>query len=337
MLFCHRKDVWPRRGVNHVWRSLRERAGPRARFGVSALVEVLYSHKNANTPERIVTQRLLSHHILTITQVMESDMALAPVARMALDQVQRHPRADLNFLFPIHPVMENNTTVHIDPEPCNDGVSNSVAITTPSDSHDIQFPRSQATPEAAPLHSSLPPCSAAQSIGHRTPFIHGNGDDQRTPLASNKAAIHCAKRQKTQDVPGAQPRRDIPSEAEPEDQLRHHPQQFVGNFGQAQNHGTEDTSPIRLFCNHEDCFQKEFQTMSKLLQHIWKHSKGKQRECTCTSKAPASLKMFNRHREEFKCGRLDPQRTPDDIGGMKLYGYFKSEKEYTFDTVSELK
>lgn len=41
-------------------------------------------------------------------------MALAPIARMALNQIQRHQRADMNLLFPIHPVMENNTIVHLE-------------------------------------------------------------------------------------------------------------------------------------------------------------------------------------------------------------------------------
>lgn len=174
------------------------------------------------------------------------------------------------------------------------------------------------------------PCSARQSLETQAPPPHGNSENNEPFHGGN------TKRQKTQGTSGAEPGRDMPSW---EDQPHHRAQQVIGDIVQRQNHGADNISSTQLICKHPKCRNKikRYSILSQLEQHIWFHSKRRQRECTCHNGGPASRQEFESHLQQGKCQQRDPKRTPPDIEGMRVYGCIKDGTEFAFDSADALR
>ncbi|KAJ4200337.1 hypothetical protein NW759_015914 [Fusarium solani] len=124
-----------------------------------------------------------------------------------------------------------------------------------------------------------------------------------------------------------------------EDQPHHRAQQVVGDIVQRQNHGADNISSTQLICKHPKCRNKikRYSILSQLEQHIWFHSKRRQRECTCHNGGPPSRQEFESHLQQGKCEKRDPKRTPPDIKGMRVYGCIKDGTEFAFDSADALR
>ncbi|UPK92808.1 hypothetical protein LCI18_003743 [Fusarium solani-melongenae] len=176
------------------------------------------------------------------------------------------------------------------------------------------------------------PCSARLSLEPQAPPSHGNSENDE--LFHGKSA----KRQKTQGTSGVEPGRDVPSG---EDQPPQQAQQVAGDIAQRRYHGADDASSALFFCNHYNCRiahnkAERFTDLGHLYQHVWNHSKEKQREYTYPDETPEAYEEFERHLQKGKCQQLDLSRTPGCVKGMMVFGYIKDEAEFTFDSVNAL-